>query len=230
VRVFLFKNIITMAKELPYFKFEASAWMSGEIQICDYASKGLYIELCSLYWSRSGELSYAFALQKLCMGNKDALQPLVDCNAVKVNDGQIVVDFLDEQLSDFLDVSAKRKEAAEKRWSKESKTKDIDTIDANALQVHSKSNAIREEKRREDKIREKETIPVFEDFLNYAIENKPNIDQESVKFKYNSWKENNWKTGGATPKQIKNWKSTLLNTLPHMKEAKTETLGFTTNR
>lgn len=61
-----------------------------------------------------------------------------------------------------------------------------------------------------------ETIPTFEDFKKYAIEKKPKVDLESVKFKYESWKANDWKNGND--KKIKNWKSTLLNTLPYIKE------------
>jgi len=222
-----------MSKELPYFKFEPSAWMSGEIQICDYATKGIFIELCSLYWSRSGELSYAFALQKLCMGNKDALQPLIDCNAVKLNSGQIVIEFLDEQLSDFLDVSVKRKEAAEKRWSKTPKNGEKEVNNANALQVQSKSNAIRGEKIREEEIREekrrvKKEPPSLSEFVAYALSNKSNICTETVELKYKSWIENGWKTGHG--KEIKNWKSTLLQTLPHIKEKKVTSSSFDTNR
>ena len=53
-------------------------------------------------------------------------------------------------------------------------------------------------------------------FLKYAIKQKPNVDIESIKFKYESWKENNWKDGFGN--EIINWKNKLLNTLPHIKE------------
>lgn len=60
--------------------------------------------------------------------------------------------------------------------------------------------------------------PTIEEFIEYAILKKPDVDLESVKLKFESWKENNWKTGGGKSRKIKNWKSTLLNTLPHLKE------------
>jgi len=129
-----------MAKELPYFKFEPGAWDNGNIQMCSRESKGLFIDLCSIYWSRLGELPYALALQKLCNGNNDALQELQKQDIFGVIDGNIVIEFLDEQLSEFQETSKKRTKAANKRWS-----------DANALQLQSKSNAIREDKIREDK-------------------------------------------------------------------------------
>jgi hypothetical protein len=62
-------------------------------------------------------------------------------------------------------------------------------------------------------------IPDYSDFLFYALENKPKVDQVLLKMKYESWKVNGWMTGGKTSTKIKNWKSTLLNTLPYIKEA-----------
>lgn len=128
-----------MAKELPYFKFEANTWDSGNIQMCSRESKGLFIDLCSLYWSRLGELPYALALQKLCAGNKVALQELTDNEIVQIQDAHIVIRFLDEQLLEFGEISEKRRISANKRWN------------ANALQMESKSNARRGEERRGDK-------------------------------------------------------------------------------
>lgn len=134
-----------MAKELPYFRFEPGAWDTGNIQMCSRESKGLFVDLCSIYWSRLGELPYALALQKLCNGNKDALQELINHEIFGVIDGQIVIDFLDEQLLERGQVSVKRREAAQKRWS-----------DANALQLQSKSNANRREEKREEKKKKEE--------------------------------------------------------------------------
>lgn len=128
-----------MAKELPYFKFEPSEWDNGNIQMCSRDSKGLFVDLCSIYWTRLGELPYALALQKLCNGNKDAMQELIKHEIFGVIDGNIVIQFLDEQLLERGQISEKRRESAQKRWS-----------DANALQVDSKSNA----KRREENIKE----------------------------------------------------------------------------
>lgn len=134
-----------MSKELPYFKFEPSEWDNGNIQMCSHQSKGLFIDLCSIYWTRLGELPYALALQKHCNGNKDAMQELIKHEIFGVIDGQIVIDFLDEQLLERGQVSEKRRDAAQKRWS-----------DAHALQLKSKSNANRiEEKRKEEKKKEK---------------------------------------------------------------------------
>lgn len=148
-----------MAKELPYFKFEPAVWDSGNIQMCSRESKGNFIDLCSLYWLRLGELPYALALQKLFNGNKDALKELLEYDIIQVDNGQIVISFLDEQLSEFNIISEERRKSALKRWS-----------DAKAMQVHNKSNAIREDKIREDKKREEKisVLPFFSDEFNNA--------------------------------------------------------------
>lgn len=70
-----------------------------------------------------------------------------------------------------------------------------------------------------DSINKQETIeqiyiPTFIEFLKFAIEQIPNINKDEVKLKYESWKVNNWKDGNN--KQIKNWKTKLLNTLPYI--------------
>ena len=57
-------------------------------------------------------------------------------------------------------------------------------------------------------------IPEFTEFLQFAIEQISNINKDEVKLKYESWKVNNWKDGNN--KQIKNWKTKLLNTLPYI--------------
>jgi len=140
-------NIVTY----PYFPND------GLTKICSRESKGLFIDICSIYWSRLGELPYALALQKLCNGKEDALQELKKADIFGVIEGQIVIEFLDEQLSERGQVSEKRRNAAKKRWS-----------DASALQVESKSNAKRiEENIKEEKREEDNSLFVWPSFLDF---------------------------------------------------------------
>lgn len=64
--------------------------------------------------------------------------------------------------------------------------------------------------------KEKINIPTYSDFKNFAFLKNSNLDELSVKLKYESWVENGWKDGNN--KAIKNWKSKLLNTIPYLKE------------
>ena len=59
-------------------------------------------------------------------------------------------------------------------------------------------------------------IPELSEFLAFAIQECSNINQEDVKHKYKSWILNEWKDGNDKP--IKNWKTKLLNTIPHLKK------------
>jgi len=193
-----------MAKELPYFKFEPSEWDNGNIQMCSKESKGLFIDLCSMYWSRLGEMPYALALQKHCNGSKDALQDLENNEIIRVEDGQIIIEFLDEQLDEFQKTSEKRRMAANKRWS-----------DASALQVHSKSNAIRVDKKKEDKSRvdkKKEQVTKNKEQVNEICNFAWSLFPEDVRPEKNDIKEmNRWRDSmekliridGKEPTEIK---------------------------
>lgn len=103
---------ITMAKELPYFKFEPSQWENGNIQMCSDQSKALFIELCCIYWSRLGDLPYALALHKHCKGDDSAIIELISAPVIQVVNDHIIIEFLDEQLSEFQEISKKRSKAA----------------------------------------------------------------------------------------------------------------------
>tara|TARA_R110000822_G_scaffold158210_3_gene297808 strand:- start:1065 stop:1874 length:810 start_codon:yes stop_codon:yes gene_type:complete len=136
-----------MAKELPYYKHEPSEWLEGEIQICSDAAIVCFTNLKDGYWLKLGVMSYAFALHKYCRRDKSVLQELISNGIVDLIDDNISISFLDKQLNEFQETSEKRRSAANKRWG----NKDTD---ASALQDICKSNAIREEKIREEKRKE----------------------------------------------------------------------------
>jgi hypothetical protein len=64
-----------------------------------------------------------------------------------------------------------------------------------------------------------EGVPSLEEFLNFFRNEITQFDfnsfQFSVKAKYESWVDNEWKDGNN--KEIKNWKTKLKNTLPYLK-------------
>lgn len=177
-----------MAKELPYFKFEPSMWDTGSIQLIGFDVQGVFINLCSFYWQRLGDLPYKLAVQKICGGNATALQTLCDEDIIAVRDDKIYISFLDEQLSEFDDISNKNRENARKRWEKRNK-------DATAMRPQCDRNAIREEKRREDK----EINISFDDFWNL-------YDKKISKVKCESkWKKLNNKEREQIIKTLPDW-------------------------
>ena len=68
-------------------------------------------------------------------------------------------------------------------------------------------------------------IPNKKEFLEFAKSKIENIDLEDVGLKYEAWKSSDWHTGGVKPRKIKNWKTTLLNTLPHLKKTTVKKTG-----
>ena len=143
-----------MAKELPYFKFEPNEWENGNIQMLSREEKGLFIDLCSMYWSRLGDVPLKLAIQKLCGGNANALQTLCEEKIIEVINDNIFIKFLSIQLSEFEDISKKNRKSALDAWEKRRKQKEESERNANALQTQSERNAIREDKIKEDKIKE----------------------------------------------------------------------------
>jgi hypothetical protein len=60
------------------------------------------------------------------------------------------------------------------------------------------------------------TVPAFSEFKDFALKNKPNVDLQHLKFKYDYWDRREWVNGAG--KKITDWQETLLNTLPYLKE------------
>jgi hypothetical protein len=169
-----------MSKELPYFKFEPNQWENGNIQMCTREGKGLFIDLCSMYWSRLGDLPIKLAVQKLCAGNATALDSLISDNIFTVIDSMICIDFLNEQLGEFEHTSSQNSKNAREGWEKRRKKHIISDRNATALNPQREIDAIREEKIREEKIREEK---IKEEGLIFPF--------DSIEFKetWKMWKE-----------------------------------------
>lgn len=97
-----------------------------------------------------------------------------------------------------------------------------DNLEVSVLDNTTKSNFIKiSEIEKVSKVK----IPTLEDFLNYLSSIVPEDEFELIKksaeLKYYSWLQNDWRTNHEKPRLIKNWKTTLLNTIPHLhKDAK----------
>jgi len=138
-----------------------------------------------MYWQRVGDLPYKLALQKICRGNATALDSLCEQNIFEVIDGMICIDFLNEQLAEFNNLSIVNSNNARLGWEKRRK-------DATALPPQSEPNAIREEKIKKEKKKVDEQEPLtlsmpFEtlDFIN-IWEHWKEYKKIEFKFSYKS--------------------------------------------
>ncbi len=208
-----------MAKDLPYFKFFCSEWNDGDIALEDFKSQGLFINICSYYWSNECSLSILKLKKRFRHSNSD-IDYLISEGLIKVVDEYVSISFLDEQKQEREDTSKKNSEAGKKSAEKRRLNK-LNNINSTEIKRplksgSTKSQPLREEKRREEKKRKentKDVIPLFKDFMSYAKSKDKDYElkKENIKLKYESWVENGWKDGFNKP--IKNWKSKLLNNL-----------------
>ena len=153
-----------MAKDLPYFKFFCSEWSDGDVTLESYEAQGLFINICSYYWSNECIVTYKKLLKKF-RGYELILDQLKDENIFKLNkDETICISFLDEQQNERNEKSKIKsrggKASAEARkLKKEQKINTSLTEKEHVLNSCStESQLLREEKRREEKIREEKTV------------------------------------------------------------------------
>lgn len=154
-----------MAKDLPYFKFIISEWNDGDVTICSFEAQGLFINLCSIYWSQEGNLSFARAKRRFSACNATAWEELLKERIIKLSDDDIIISFLDEQLEERGKLCKQNSENAALGWEKR-------RLNATALPSHSDPIIPAcniEEKRREEKRREKKREEVAPPFVGDAL-------------------------------------------------------------
>lgn len=149
--------------------------------------------------------------------DKNIIESIInDFDLFKIKGEKFYSESVLKRLKKRKEKSEKAKKSALSRWNTISKetSESNANADANALRKISESNAIKEKKSKVNKSKENIYIPSWDEFKNYAIEKEPNINLQSLKLKYDAWKENNWKDGKG--KKIQNWKSKILNTIPYL--------------
>jgi len=137
-----------MAKDLPYFKFVISEWNDGDVTLCSLEAQGLFINLCSIYWSQEGNMSLAKSKRRFSDCNATAWEQLINDKVIKVKGDKVIINFLDEQLKERGKLSNTNSENAAKGWEKRRN---------NATEMRPHTDGIEpacniEEKRREEKI------------------------------------------------------------------------------
>lgn len=102
-------------EKLTWFKFVISDWMMGKIMKCPEITQARFLRLCCLYWNKECVLTVEDAEIEI---DADHLQVLLSKKIV-VGDGEFInIKFLDEQNSDVISLSEKRRLAVQERWKK----------------------------------------------------------------------------------------------------------------
>jgi hypothetical protein len=87
-----------MAADYPYFKFYAGEWSSGDITLEDYATQGVFVNVCAYYWSRSGNVSKAHLYKRFRDAHRE-LDMLGSSDLIRISGDDVSIQFLDEQLA-----------------------------------------------------------------------------------------------------------------------------------
>jgi len=169
-----------MAKDLPYFKFFCSEWSDGDITLESYEVQGLFINICSYYWSNNCEMTFT-KLKKKFKDSDFLLEELIYSGAIKVVDDIVCINFLNEQLTEREYSSTQRSKAGKASAEARKLTKSQHEFNESSTEIQHVLNSrstesqllreekIREEKIREEKIREEETKEdnhLFNEFWN----------------------------------------------------------------
>ena len=87
-------------KDLPYFKFYCNEWITGEITALDYDTQGLFVNICSYYWSKNCTITLKSAKKRFKGIREECYDELIESEVIKVVNENIIINFLDEQLDE----------------------------------------------------------------------------------------------------------------------------------
>lgn len=212
-----------MAKDSYWFKHDCTAGRGTRMRkmtfIYGHWGKGIYWDVIEMLREQDG---YSFGCDELSLqmladliGCKDAdkfINWYNDC--IKINllqsDGKV---FFSDVLIENMRTWESKKHAGIQSATKR-KQRNVNETSTEVPTKPQRNVKIREDKSIEDNIREDNKYPNESEFLEYALSNNPNLDKQAVINKFKSWSESNWFNGNG--KKIKNWKSSLLNTIPYL--------------
>lgn len=180
-----------MSKELPFFKFNATEWITGNISYESFELQGAFISVCAEYWNRNNCLTIEEA--KLRLRNSELVEKLIEKNYLKTKKTFLVIAFLDLERKE---ITAKRLKLSESgRKGGLSKAKAM-------LKQGSSIKEIDKDKEIDKEVKGKFKRPSVEEINAYCLEENLNLNAQSFIDYYDS---NGWKVGKNS---MKDWKAT----------------------
>lgn len=101
-----------MSKELPFFKFNSTQWLTGNISYETFHIQGVFIKVCAEYWNRDNKLTVDEA--KLRTKDAVSIDYLIEKSYFKVKKEKIIILFLDEERKEIEDKRLKLSESGRK--------------------------------------------------------------------------------------------------------------------
>jgi hypothetical protein len=166
-------------KELPYFKFNVSEWLQGDITLSDFETQGLFVNICAYYWSKGGNINYSTLKLRLSQAKATLFEKLISLNVIKVNEKKdtINITFLDEQIADreknYKLLSDAGKKGADIKRTKNQSLDELATLKPPLSQVETTHKQLDKEEDKEEE-QDKEKIK-YNDFMVYFNSNVKDI-------------------------------------------------------
>ena len=194
-----------MAKDLPYFKFFCSEWNDGDITLESYEAQGLFINICSYYWSNECNITFKKLLKRF-RNCEETINELKEAELIKIDpEGNVFINFLNEQ-KDEREESRKAKVKGGKASADARKLRKLQQeANKNPTEIKqvlnssstekqhvlnscsTESQLLREEKIREDKIKEdnititkKENYNIHLNFKNLSLNDQAYIESVAM--------------------------------------------------
>lgn len=111
---------LVMAAKLPFFKFDTSEWLVGDISTLSLECQGGFIALCALYWHYNCEVAIKKAKLKL---GESVYNQLLAAEIIKIDGENISISFLNEQLEVIEGTKRKNSESGLKSAEKRKQSK-----------------------------------------------------------------------------------------------------------
>jgi len=174
-----------MAKEIPYFKFFIGEWANGDITCESYEAQGIFINICSIYWAKLGNLTESHIRKKF--KSDEAINELIEASIIKIEDGKVIINFLDEQLSEDQLLRRVKSAGGKKSAEKRKKSKTTSTGVKDQLKTSSSNNRI-EENRIED-IKSDKVLKTFDITSFENLEMRLKTSKAEIKIKLEEFLE-----------------------------------------
>ena len=103
-----------MAKELPYFKWQPSEYIKGDITLCSMSAQGVFSNICCFYWMRNCVMTLDDVKQRFNSYLIELYELTDTRNIIKIEIRNhieyIKIDFLDQQFKKLSGISDMRSE------------------------------------------------------------------------------------------------------------------------
>lgn len=170
-----------MAKDLPYFKFVISEWNDGDVTLCSLDAQGLFINLCSIYWSQEGNMSLAKSKRRFCNCNATAWESLINDKVIKVKGDRIIINFLDEQFKERGKLSSTNSKNASDGWEKRRNNATEMRPHTDGIEVVSNIEEKRTEKKKEEEKKTEDNKGKIDATKVATIDDRQNSFMEKLK-------------------------------------------------